>query len=98
MEVREEIEFTNYIIDVILSIEEELGYEREEASARFESSVVLHFDRADPHNTSTHPNGSDLRRHALSSNESEWRPFLAPVEDRERAEGMHSRLADLEDA
>ena len=95
MEVGEEIEFTNFIVNVILSIERELDCSREEATVRFEHSMVFHFDRADPHNTSTHPNGSDIRRRAISSTEEEWRAFLVPVED---TDGPRYRLANLEEA
>ena len=91
MEVRKEIEFTKYLINMILSIERELGCNREEASARFKNGIVFHFDRADPHSTSTHPTGSEIRMRALSSTEEEWRAFLVPVEDRDCTEGTRFR-------
>ena len=94
MEVREEVEFTNFVVNVILSIERELDCGREEATVRFEHSVMFHFDRADPHNTSTHPNGSDIRRRTISSTEEEWGAFLVPVENRS---GPRYRLANLEE-
>ena len=94
MDVREEIEFTNFIVNVILSIERELECSQEEATVRFEHSVMFHFDRTDPHNFSRHPNGSDIRRRAISSTEEEWGAFLVPVENRE---GPRFRLANLEE-
>ena len=94
MEVKEEVEFTNFIVNVILSIERELDCGREEATVRFEHSMMFHFDRADPHNPSTHPNGSDIRRRAISSTEEEWGAFLVPVENRN---GPRYRLANLEE-
>ena len=89
------MEFTNFIVKVILSIERELECSQEEATVRFEHSVMFHFDRADPHNFSTHPNGSDIRRRAISSTEEEWGAFLVPVENRE---GPRYRLANLEES
>ena len=93
--MREEVEFTNFIVNVILSIERELECRQGEAIVRFKHSIIFHFDKADPHKPSTHPNGSDIRRRAVSSTKEEWGAFLVPAESRE---GPRYRLVNLEES